>query len=63
MADCYGWKDLLNYAGSAGNFQPGQCDYFGGTTVLPQVIGWVIVVAFGGGENAAEQQMQRPWLI
>lgn len=48
MADCYGWKDLLNYAGSAGNFQPGQCDYFGGTTVLPQVIGWVIVVAFGG---------------
>uniref|UniRef100_A0A383W3Q7 Urea active transporter n=1 Tax=Tetradesmus obliquus TaxID=3088 RepID=A0A383W3Q7_TETOB len=47
MAECYGWKDLLNFQGSAGNFYPGQCDYFGGTTVLPQVIGWVIVVAFG----------------
>jgi len=22
MAECYGWKDLLNFAGSAGNFQP-----------------------------------------
>ncbi|WIA24070.1 hypothetical protein OEZ85_013681 [Tetradesmus obliquus] len=47
MAECYGWKDLLNFQGSAGNFYPGQCDYFGGATVLPQVIGWVIVVAFG----------------
>lgn len=47
MAECYGWKDLLNFQGSAGNFYPGQCDYFGDTTVLPQVIGWVIVVAFG----------------
>eukprot|EP00882_Tetradesmus_deserticola_P003386 GHRQ01003582.1.p1 GENE.GHRQ01003582.1~~GHRQ01003582.1.p1 ORF type:complete len:665 (+),score=225.71 GHRQ01003582.1:267-2261(+) len=47
MAECYGWQDLLNFAGRAGNFYPGQCDYFGGGTVLPQAIGWVIVVAFG----------------
>lgn len=53
MAECYGWKDLLNFQGSAGNFYPGQCDYFGGTTVLPQVIGWVIVVAFGAGKNSS----------
>lgn len=53
MAECYGWKDLLNFAGSAGNFQPGQCDYFGSKTVLPQVVGWVIVVAFGAVFTAA----------
>jgi hypothetical protein len=50
MAECYGWKDLLNFSGNAGKFYPGQCDYFGGSTVLPQAIGWVIVVAFGGGK-------------
>jgi hypothetical protein len=59
MAECYGWKDLLNFAGNAGNFYPGQCDYFGGSTVLPQAIGWIIVVAFGGGKSLAEQQTQQ----
>lgn len=49
-SECYGWKDLLNYAGAAGNFVPGQCSYFGGSPVLPQAIGWIIVIAFGGGE-------------
>jgi hypothetical protein len=43
----------LNYAGAAGNFKPGQCDYFGGSPVLPQVIGWIVVVAFGGGAFCA----------
>eukprot|EP00775_Hariotina_reticulata_P012232 gene12232-12370_t len=47
MAECYGWKDLLNFAGASGQLYPGQCSYFGGATVLPQAIGWVIVVAFG----------------
>ena len=50
MADCYGWKDLFNYNGAAGNFYPGQCLYFGDGTVLPQVVGWIIVVAFGAGK-------------
>jgi len=47
MADCYGWKDLFGYNGSAGNFYPGQCTYFGDGTILPQVVGWLTVVAFG----------------
>jgi hypothetical protein len=59
MAECYGWKDLLSFTGNSGKFYPGQCDYFGGSTVLPQAIGWVIVVAFGGGESSAEQRRQR----
>lgn len=28
----------------------GQCDYFGTKTVLPQAVGWAIVVAFGASE-------------
>eukprot|EP00882_Tetradesmus_deserticola_P021503 GHRQ01023276.1.p2 GENE.GHRQ01023276.1~~GHRQ01023276.1.p2 ORF type:complete len:102 (-),score=8.91 GHRQ01023276.1:313-618(-) len=59
MAECYGWQDLLNFAGRAGNFYPGQCDYFGGGTVLPQAIGWVIVVAFGAGKSLAQRSRQR----
>lgn len=55
MAECYGWKDLLNYSGSNGQLYPGQCSYFGGATVLPQAIGWVIVVAFGAGRRSFRQ--------
>jgi hypothetical protein len=49
---CYGWKDLFGFAGAAGQLTPGQCSYFEGSTVLPQVVGWVVVVAFGGGKPA-----------
>lgn len=47
---CYGWQDLFGFAGANGQLQPGQCSYFEGSTVLPQVVGWVVVVAFGGGK-------------
>jgi hypothetical protein len=42
-SSCYDWSDY----GFGVLFTPGQCSFFQGATAIPQVVGWIIVVAFG----------------